>query len=478
MKHPTSRRRWLLAAGLAVAAFIVIVGPWPTYGPRDLQQWPEFQKATREIASSAGRSRIDEDPGPLRAGWASVAVQLPAGTPLAGYGLREGRPSEGSLDPIRVKALVLRDDADTVAILSGDLLIIPERVAARVRAALGAQIGLRPESVVFSATHTHSGPGAFAPGWLARQFAGRYDAGVEQALVGAFETAAVAAHERLRAARLGAGSVAAGDLIHNRTRPGAAEDAELQFLRIENDRDETCVIICFAAHATLLGPENMRQSGDYPGHLERALESNVDLALFLAGAVGSMGPEALATPDAADAAQAMGRALAKRVADRLSAAELFGNLEIASAAAAFEMPPLQARLTAGLRVSPILMGRLGLSRSAWIGGVRIGHHVLVGFPGDFSGEMSVGLKQNARTSDVDLWLLSFNGDYVGYISPDRYYSTALRSGKEGYEIWTMGWFGPQQGELLTRLAERVVAELMPTGPPHRPVEVGGRTLLH
>ena len=41
----------------------------------------------------------------------------------------------------------------------------------------------------------------------------------------------------------------------------------------------------------------------------------------------------------------------------------------------------------------------------------------------------------------------------------------------------MGWFAPQQGELLAYLAERAVAELMPAGP-GRPVQAGGRTLHH
>ncbi len=477
MKRPTSRGRWLFASVLAVAAFIFVAGPWPTYGPRDLQQWPELRRATGELARSAGRSKIGADPGPLRAGWASLPIDVPAGTPLAGYGRREGRPSEGLLDPIRVKALVLRDDADSVAILSGDLLIIPENVAARVRDALRERVGWRPDGLLFSATHTHSGPGAFAPGWLAKQFAGRFDPRVEQALVDAFVSAAVTARERLRPARLGAGRVDAADLIHNRTRPGASEDAELQFMRIENDIGETCVVVCFAAHATVLGPENMRLSSDYPGHLERKLENGFDLALFLAGAVGSMGPEPPATADEADAAEAMASVLAERARESLDEVESTGSLEIASAAVGFDMPPLQARLTAGLRVSPILMGRLGLNRSAWVGGVRIGDHVLVGMPGDFSGEMSVALKDSARGSGVDLWLLSFNSDYVGYISPDRYYETASRSGKEGYEVWRMGWFGPQQGELLTRLAEHVVAELMPPRPGRR-VEAGGRILHH
>ena len=58
-----------------------------------------------------------------------------------------------------------------------------------------------------------------------------------------------------------------------------------------------------------------------------------------------------------------------------------------------------------------------------------------------------------------MWVLSFNGDYVGYVSPDRYYDTASREGKEGYEMYLMSWCGPQQGELLVRLIRRMVEEL-------------------
>ncbi|MEM7354001.1 MAG: neutral/alkaline non-lysosomal ceramidase N-terminal domain-containing protein [Acidobacteriota bacterium] len=458
-----SRRRCRVLWGTLLAMVVLVlalVGPWPTYGRSDIEHWPVFRRALADLEASLAESQRTAQPGRLQAGWQELPLEMPSAVPLAGYGDRQGQPSTGAREALDIGALVLSDGVDTVALVTADLLIVPQNIAGKVRAAVAEHLPLRPGSILFTASHTHSGPGGFSPGWLARLFAGSFDPRVEQRLVATMTTAIVRAWEDRASARLSRGRVAVPQHVANRARPGLAVDPDLHWLRVVKADGTSCTLASYAAHPTLIGADNMRLSAGYPGALERALEEPPGaVAMFLAGAVGSMEPVAPVAGDAFIQAEALGRSLAMAQVEALEGENEATHLDLAAAGIAFDMPPLQARLTRSWRLSPFLVRALGVDRQAWLQGLRIGDTVLVGTPSDFSGELSVELKAEAAGRGVDLWLLSFNGDYVGYISPDRYYDTAARNGPEGYEMYTMSWFGPQQGEYLTRLIERLVEGL-------------------
>jgi len=451
------KRSLLLLPLVGIGAFVLFLGPWPTYGPVDLAADEELGRALQAVGASASHSQRTTQPGRLSAGWAKSVLEPPEGTPLAGYGDREGRPATGTHDELAVRALVLHDGRDTVAVVSSDLLIVPENVAEEARTGIAERLGMASDAVLFNATHTHSGPGAFAPGWVGEMFAGEYEPGMVSLLAERIVDAVVRAHARLEPARLASGRLAAPEHVKNRTRP-ADVDPDLHYLLVEKDDGSRAVVVAYSAHATLLRAENMQWSAGYPGYLVRALErGGADLAFFLAGAVGSMGP--VAPGEGFAAAEVMGEDLAARVLSELDGLALAERLDVTSIGVPVTMPPLQVRLNRQLRLSPLLVRSLGVDNGAWIGGVRIGRTVLVGTPSDFSGELAGGLKDWAAQQGLDLWVLSFNGDYVGYVSPDRYYLTAQRGGKEGYEMYVMSWCGPQQGEFLSRLIRRTVEAL-------------------
>ncbi|MCP4664427.1 MAG: hypothetical protein GY856_54280 [bacterium] len=463
MKFSSRRKRiGIVLVGLLSGAVlgVTFVGPWPTYGNVDLEEADYFQQAIAAIAASAARSERTATPGPLAAGWAKMPMTLPSGTPLAGYGNRRGQPATGAHDELTVKALVLSDGRDRVAIVASDLLIVPENVAEKVRIEVARRVALAADDILFSASHTHSGPGAFAPGWVAGRFAGEYDPAVVTALAELMAETIVRAYESQGPARLGRGRVKVPEHIRNRTREGAPVDPDLDFLLVEKHDRSRCTMVSFAAHPTLVGGDNMEWSAGYPGALTRTLEREVGgMALFLAGAMGSMGPEPPAGLAGFAAAEALGRSLASRVVAELDGLALDDRLDVASVGIALKMPPLQVRWNRWLRLSPFLVRGLGVDNRAWLQGVRVGETVLIGTPSDFSGELSVELKTWAAELGYDLWVLSFNGDYIGYVSPDRYYATASRKGREGYEMVVMSWCGPQQAEYLVRLVRRMVGEL-------------------
>lgn len=447
----------LLCIGLL---FLALIGPWPTYAAADIAQTRYQRRNTAALDAAVAANTWSERPGPLSAGWAKRSITPEPGVPLAGYGERRGQPSTGMRHELYVKALVLHDGDDYAAIVGSDMLIVPENIADLVRADVAGRSPLTANDVLFNASHTHSGPGAWGPGFLARQFGGKYDARVVEQIAKAFSDAIVEAYESLGPARLGHGRVAAPEFIRNRAREDAPTDDMLAWMVVEKSDGSRCHVVRYSAHSTVIGAGNMEFCGDYPGYAQRAIERETGgFAMFLAGAMGSMGPRAPGSGDAFEKAEALGEALAARVLDNAADTALEDRVEVASAGIPLSFPSFQFRIGRSWRLSPFFFRMAGLDRDGWLQCVRIGDLYLAGTPCDFSGEIGRELTAWGDASGHTLWALSFNGDYVGYISPDRYYADARRKGMEGYEMYIMSWIGPNQEELFTTLIRRAVASL-------------------
>ncbi len=64
---------------------------------------------------------------------------------------------------------------------------------------------------------------------------------------------------------------------------------------------------------------------------------------------------------------------------------------------------------------------LGVPPEGWIQGARVGNTILIGMPFDTSGELTREWREQAAREGWDLWVTSFAGAYLGYLSPDKYY---------------------------------------------------------
>jgi neutral ceramidase len=259
------------------------------------------------VLVAAGPALGQPCPDCLHAGAARVSLAVPVGTPLAGYGGAARRawlpdifarhphvfwfkPSEGTRDALAARALVL-DAGDRRAVwIAVDLLAVDRAFTAEVgRRLQGA--GIRPGALVISASHTHSGPGAFVDsavlGWLALD---RLDGTVREALLDAVVSSVRQATGASRPARLATGSVATPPLV--RSRLGQPTDPELVVLRVVDGTGAPIALVWnYAIHGTTLGPRNLRLSGDVMGEASRRLERVLGVpALFVNGAVGDVSP--------------------------------------------------------------------------------------------------------------------------------------------------------------------------------------------
>jgi len=262
-----------LALALVLGALAVAVGiaslPWV---PARLPTPP------RVTATARGA-------GSLRAGASEVRFALPRSTPIAGFTrLRWG--SEGNHGPVGARALVLEEPGCRIALVTAELLLVPESLHAEVADKV-KDLGL--QGLLLAATHTHAGPGGYWESALGEHVAtGPYDPAVRAAIVAAIVQAIREAVESLAPARLATACSSADDLA--RSRSGGLEDAPLNVLRVGAvGGGPIAELTIFAAHGTLLGPRNRVISGDWPG---RFLQGGAHgLRLFFQGAVGDQSTE-------------------------------------------------------------------------------------------------------------------------------------------------------------------------------------------
>lgn len=88
----------------------------------------------------------------LDVGVAQVDITPPVGMPLAGY--YSTRLATGTHDPLHAKAIALRANGLTVALVACDLTNLPPEVVEQAR----GMIGLPEGHVMISATHSHTAP--------------------------------------------------------------------------------------------------------------------------------------------------------------------------------------------------------------------------------------------------------------------------------------------------------------------------------
>jgi hypothetical protein len=447
---------------VVVGCFVILAGPWPTY-KSGFEDKSYYKKAIAEIEQYRERFSHSSNIGRFEAGWSSLPITPPKGTPLAGFGDRKGKPSTGVHDEIFVKALAVSDGTDTAVIVGADMLIIPENVAELVRASVSKQIPLSANEILFNASHNHSGPGGFAPGFASKAFNGPYDPNIPDFLARAFTKAIVDAYRSLEPAKVTHGGLDAPEYIRNRTRPDGPVDSELTYMLVEQKDQDRCFVVRYSAHPTILGADNMQFTGEYPGFLVRRITERTGAeAIYLGGAVGSMSPRPPEGDSPFERCRAMGEALADKVLQAVSDAEPFKDkVDIASIGFPVQLPSFQLRLSKNWRVSKFLFPILGIDNDGWMHAVRIGDLVLVGTPADYCGEISIDLKSRTQNRDADLWVLGFNGDYVGYISPDKYYYDKDEKGGYGYELGVMSWIGPDQEALTVSLITHMIEVLFP-----------------
>ena len=374
--------------------------------------------------------------------------------PLAGFGNRQGRPATGVHDDLFVKAVALRVEGRLGVMVGVDALIVPREVTDLAVAQLARELSLRREQIYLSATHTHCSLGGWAEKLVGKAFAGDFQPGARAWFAACIVAAVREAVADLKPASIGQGSLAAPEFVRNRL-VGALGlvDPEFSFVVVRQAEGRQAVLGSYSAHATVLSGDMMEFSGDYPGCWQREVEKATGgMAVFLAGGVGSHGPNA--GERGLQGVEKMGQALAQKVMAGVAATALTNRIAFGLFGLEVDLPELQARVSDGVRLRPWLTARLmPVVEDCFLQAFRLGEVVWISTPCDFSGEMALGIKDLLRAKGYRAVVTSFNGDYIGYVIPGRYYHMG------GYEPQVMSFYGPGVPDYLDGLIRSMALAL-------------------
>ena len=233
----------------------------------------------------------------LTAGFGLSRITPPPGAYLAGYAIRTAK-SEGVHDELYARALTLDDGEHALTLVGVDVLALDSSFIKQARAEISASTGIATDAVMIAATHTHGGPVAAAmfaaEDKIDAQYMDRLRAGIVEAVRKAWQSRF--------SARLGVGSARVEGIGGNRHRRNGATDPELGILKV-TDLSGKIRAIClnYACHPTVLGPDNLRITADFPGFAVACVAEQLGdggFAMFLNGAAGNISvgrsPEATA----------------------------------------------------------------------------------------------------------------------------------------------------------------------------------------
>jgi hypothetical protein len=393
----------------------------------------------------------------LRVGAASVDITPPTGFPMWGYGARKDAGSDGVLDPLFARAVVLAVGKQKLAIVSLDLGRAPARQSTQtVRDLVRKGAGI--DHILLVGSHSHHGPVIETDDWPTPKTS--YVRQLEKKLADVI----LQADKKLTPARFG---VAATDVGWNRNRHSKRADKpvdpQLIVLRLEDATGKPiATLVNFAAHPTMIPAKVLKFSADYPGHLAKRVEKETGApCLFLQGAAGDLSTNAGKAPGPEKFGQALADEVLKLAATikcestqttlkvreedfRFASRVDLGNPIIKAALSRAFFPALIAayerEYREGIRphlTTALLDGRIGF----------------VGVSGEFFCSHSLRLKQRARLEH--LLFLGYCNDY------QQYFPTIEAVAEGGYG--TEPFQSPAELGAGERMMDRALIHLLEMG---------------
>ena len=366
----------------------------------------------------------------LEAGFACVDFTPSVPIPLAGYfGLGE-RLSDHVRDPLKVRALALKQKQRRVVLVAFDLLMVTEELSRQLERRV-SDLGIK---VIVHATHSHSALGGFVDSWVGHRALGRYRRWSLLHLLHHGEKAIREALGDLRPATVHAAVERIPKLAINRRDSEGPVDDQFVGLKIVRDRDEGW-LVSFPGHPVIVAERDPKAvSADFPGEVLRRIEaSGISFAMYVQGALGGVDVWFPDTPitvednldqQAAPIVEAAQTCLANAQTDELelvwSERELL--LPPCDSRPFFEDQWLARLLDFPLRYLVNMLFTGSQSDRLTMKGFRLGNFCLLGTPADLGVSIALALKDMAYCQDVDCAIAASQCDgYAGYLHfPDEY----------------------------------------------------------
>ncbi len=263
------------------------------------------------VAGLAG-SAACASAGEIEVGFAVEDITPPTDFPMAGY--YHERLAEGTIDPLKAKAIYFRDGELEVAYVVCDLIGISKDLNREIRKRVEDETGIPASHIILSATHTHTAPdyslslysllGNQGQEESRRQYSERLVEGPTKAVSRAKVNASIRQISAGQAKQevqvsfnrrfvMRDGSVQTWKRLDDPevVRPAGPIDPSLSYLVFQTPGSSApeCLLSNFALHLDTVG--GSRWSADYPHHLESLLRSEVNseiVSIFTTGCCGDI----------------------------------------------------------------------------------------------------------------------------------------------------------------------------------------------
>jgi len=407
--------------------------------------------------------------GALKGGTAKVDITPPVGAWLSGYGSRD-KPSEGILDPLYAKALVLDDGQSKIAIISADLLWVPLEMTNEIRRQVQDKIGIPQENIMICGTHTHFAPkiDRIAKDWPDAAVA-EIDESYVQVLKKKIFDSIMLADKGIKEVKLGVGKGEMTEIVYNRRTkkpdgtvamtfnlPAASPDLtfgpidpELCLLRIDDsDGSLVAAVVNYACHPVSGDPIREKFyyiSADYPAYTAQVVEqAEGGNCIFLLGTAGNINPVRI---NMKNPRIQTGKALGGAALRHLQFTQPCGDVKISALKQPVSLP-LKKDLPPDRLLS---IGKDSETQDTEIQVLRIGDVYIVGLPGEVLVE--IGLEIKSKAGIENLFVVSLANDAVGYVCPRAAYKEG------GYEPGAGTNLAPGAGEIVTERALQLIEQL-------------------
>ncbi len=193
----------------------------------------------------------------------------------------------------------------------------------------------------------------------------------------------------------------------------------------------------------------MGLSGDYPKYLNQALEArDYDFALFAAGTVGSHRP--IAPGNTPEKVQEYAAGLDSAIWLRMTQFATLKNPRIQHSKLDISLREPHLRISDNLRIRPWLFNYLLGDTNPHFDFTQLGNLLLITSSGELSGVFYEEWDRLAKENGLNLIVTTFNGGYIGYITPDELYD------EHYHEVRETNWYGPGNGHYFDQLIRKTI----------------------
>ena len=247
----------------------------------------------------------------LQVGVAVEEITPPIGFPMAGY--YHERLAEGTIDPLKAKAIVFRGGSVEAALVVCDLIGIATDLSQAVRQRASEKTGIPVSNIVISATHSHTAPDYMKELYLhlGKESQIPLRAAYIEKLMASLVNAIFKAQSSAKRSILECGSATQKPAVSfNRrsvmrdgsvrtwmshdnpdvVRAAGPIDPDIELLTIRDETGQaTCVLSNFALHLDTVG--GMKWSADYPYFIEQSLRNSIGsnvVSIFATGCCGDI----------------------------------------------------------------------------------------------------------------------------------------------------------------------------------------------